>query len=39
MITNFQSEKKPKEKSTMHNPRFCYQSKQEVLSTNTFERM
>ena len=44
MIANLQSEKKPKEKSTMqvfinNNPRFCYQSKQEVLSSNTFERM
>ena len=43
MITNFQSKKLPKEKAPCkcftNNVRFCYQSKEEVLSSNTFGRM
>ena len=43
MITNFQDKKRQK-KSTMqvfinNNARFCYQSKQKILSSSTFGRM
>ena len=44
MITNFHGTKKPKEKAPTqvfinNNARFCYQSKEKVLSSNTFGRM
>ena len=44
MITNFESKKMPKKKSTMpmfinNNARFCYQSQEKVLSSNTLRRM
>ena len=44
MITNFHGTKIPKEKATTqvfinNNARFCYQSKEKVLSSNTFGRM
>ena len=44
MITNFQGKKNTKRKRTMqvfinNNVRFCYQSKEKVLSSNTFGRM
>ena len=45
MITKFQDKKKnAKTKSTMqvlinNNVRFCYQSKENVLASSTFERM
>ena len=44
MITNFQRKKIAKRKSTMqvfinNKARFCYQSKEKVLSSDTFGRM
>ena len=44
MITNFQGQKNTRRKSTMqvlinNNPRFCYQSKEKVLSSNIFGRI
>ena len=44
MITYFQSKKMQKEKAPCkclfdNNARFCYQSKEKVLSSNTFGRM
>ena len=44
MNTNFHNKKNAKRKSTMqvfinNNARFCYQSKEKVLSSNTFRRM
>ena len=44
MIINFQSKKMPKRKGTMqvlinNNARFCYQSKEKMLSSNAFGKM
>ena len=44
MIKNFQDKKNAKRKSTIqvfinNNVRFCYQSKEKVLSSNTFGRV
>ena len=44
MITNFQSNKNTKRKRAMqvfinNNARFCYQSKEKILPSNTLHRM
>ena len=43
-MTDFQGQKNTRRKSTMqvlinNNPRFCYQSKEKVLSSNIFGRI